>query len=108
MIHGLMKNVDVYIEVIKLKFSGCKIQSNVDNLNNVRGEASRQFRKNSKEYLEAKTDKIATNSKIKNIGVVLDFQKCYQPRRSIVSDKKVIWLQTVGVFWLVQGTLSSY
>jgi hypothetical protein len=95
-----------YIEVIKLKCSGCKIQSNVDNLNNVRGEASRQFRNNCKEYLETKIGELATNSKIKNIRVLLDFQKGYQPRRNIVDNKKVIWLQTVRVFWLVEGTLS--
>jgi len=31
-------------------------QSNVDNLNNVRCEASRHFRKKKKEYLQAKMD----------------------------------------------------
>jgi len=42
-------------------------QSNVDNLNNVRREASRHFRNNKKEYLKAKTDELEINSKIKNI-----------------------------------------
>ena len=41
-------------------------QSNVDNINNVRREASRHFRKKKKEYLKAEIDKRETNSKIKN------------------------------------------
>ena len=43
-------------------------QSNVDNLNNVRHEASRHFRNKKKmEYLIAKIEELETNSKIKNI-----------------------------------------
>jgi len=42
-------------------------QSNEDNINNVRREASRHFRKKKKEYLKAKTDDCDTNSKTKNI-----------------------------------------
>ena len=42
-------------------------QSNVDNLNNVRREASRHFRNTKKDYLKAKIDELETNSKIKNI-----------------------------------------
>jgi len=42
-------------------------QSNVDNLNNVRREASRHFRNKKKEYLKAKIDELETNSKIKKI-----------------------------------------
>jgi len=56
-------------------------QSNVDNLNNVRCEASRHFRNKKK---EAKIDDRQTNSKIKNIRgmcrTISDFQKDYQPR----------------------------
>jgi hypothetical protein len=33
-------------------------QNNVDNLNDVRREASRHFRKNNKEYLKAKIEKL--------------------------------------------------
>jgi len=43
-------------------------QSNVDNLNNVRTEASRHFRNHKKEYLKAKIDELETNSKIKVIN----------------------------------------
>jgi hypothetical protein len=42
-------------------------QSNVDNLNNVKHEASRHFNNKMKEYLKAKIDELETNSKIKNI-----------------------------------------
>ena len=42
-------------------------QSNVDNLRNVRLEASRHFRKKKKAYLKAKSYELETNSKIKNI-----------------------------------------
>jgi len=42
-------------------------QSIVDNLNNVRHEASRHFRNKTKECLNAKIDELITNSKIKNI-----------------------------------------
>jgi hypothetical protein len=59
-------------------------QSNVDNLNNARRDASRHFRNKKKEYLKA-------NSKIKNIrGLyrgISDF-KVYQPRTNIVKDEK--------------------
>jgi hypothetical protein len=41
--------------------------SNVDNVNNLRHEASRYCRHKKKEYLEAKIDELETNSKIKNI-----------------------------------------
>ena len=42
-------------------------QSNVDNLNNVRLEASRHFRNTKKEYLKAKIEELEINSKLKNI-----------------------------------------
>ena len=42
-------------------------QSNVDNPNNVRHEASRHFRNKKEEYLKAKIEELKTNSKIKNI-----------------------------------------
>jgi len=39
-------------------------QSNVDNLNSVRCEASRCFRNKKKEYLKTEIEKLETNSKI--------------------------------------------
>ena len=41
--------------------------SNVDNLHNVRREASRHFRNKKKKYLKAKIEELETISKIKNI-----------------------------------------
>ena len=67
-------------------------QSNVDNLNNVRCDASRHFRNKKKAYLRAKVEKLETNSKIKNISglyrVINDFKKGYQPRTNTVKDDK--------------------
>jgi hypothetical protein len=40
---------------------------NGDNMNNVRRETSRQFRKEKKEYLKDIINKLATNNKNKNI-----------------------------------------
>jgi len=42
-------------------------QSNVDNLNNVKREASRHFRNKKKEYLKAKIEEPETSSKIKTV-----------------------------------------
>ena len=74
--------------------------SNVDNLNNVRREASGHFRnkrrntfqEEKKEYLKAKIDEIETYSKINNIRdsyrSISDFKKGYQPRSNIVKSEK--------------------
>jgi len=42
-------------------------QINIDNLNNVRHEASRHFRNKKKAYLKAKIVELENNIKIKNI-----------------------------------------
>jgi len=42
-------------------------QSNVDNWNNVKCEASKHFRNKNKAYLKAKFEEFETNSMIKNI-----------------------------------------
>jgi len=56
-------------------------QSNVDNLNNVRRDASRHFRNKKKAYLKAKIEELETNSKTKNIRDLYrginDFKKGY-------------------------------
>jgi hypothetical protein len=41
--------------------------SDVDNINNVRREASRHFRNKKKAYLNAKIEELETNSMINNI-----------------------------------------
>ena len=67
-------------------------QSNVDNLNNVRHEASRHFKIKKKDYVKTKIEELETNSKIKNIRDVYrginNFKKGYQPRTDIVKDDK--------------------
>jgi len=67
-------------------------QSHVDNLNNVRLEASRYFRNKKKEYLKAEIEKLENNSKIKNIrdlySGISDFTKGYQPRTNIAKEEK--------------------
>ena len=46
-------------------------QSNVDNLNTVRVEASRHFRNKKKAYLKAKIEELENNSNIKNLGACI-------------------------------------
>jgi hypothetical protein len=68
------------------------IQSNLDNMNNVRRDPSRYFRNKKKEYLKAKIEELETNSKINKIRDLYrdinDFKKGYQPRTVIVKDEK--------------------
>ena len=85
-------------------------QSDVDNLNNVRYEASRYF-KNMKEYLKAKIHEFETNSNYQKYqgpiywGISY-FKKGYQPRTNIIKDEKGIWLQIPTAFWLCGGNIS--
>jgi hypothetical protein len=62
------------------------VQSNVDDLNNIRRDASRHFRNKKKAYLKAKIEELETNSKINN--VINHFRKGYQPRTIIAKDEK--------------------
>ena len=52
-------------EQVKVQWVQDPNQSNVDNLNSVRYEASRHFRNKKKEYLKAKIEELEINSKIK-------------------------------------------
>jgi len=67
-------------------------QSVVNNLNNVRPEASRHFSNKKKAYLKGKIEELETNSEMKQIGelygVISDFKKGYQPRTNIVNVGK--------------------
>jgi hypothetical protein len=67
-------------------------QSNVDNLNSVRRDASRHFRNKKKEYVKAKINELETNSKIKNIRdfstSISAFKKGYQHRTHVGKDEK--------------------
>jgi hypothetical protein len=64
-------------------------QSNADNLNNGTSEASKQFRKESREYQKGKINELETNNK-KNITDLYrdinEFKKGCQPRTNIVKD----------------------
>ena len=63
-----MKNAYIFwMKQTKLQWVQDQSQRNVDNLNNVRREATRHFRNKKKAYLKAKIEDIETNSKIKNI-----------------------------------------
>ena len=92
-----MTNVQVFLDQRKRAKMQCihdPSQSNVDNLNNIRREATRHFRNKKKAYLKAKIQELETNSKIKNIRdlyrYISDFKKGYQPRTytHIVKDEK--------------------
>jgi hypothetical protein len=67
-------------------------QSNLDNLNNARHEASRHFMNKMREYLKAKINYPETNSKNKNIRELYrrinDLKKGYQPTTNMVKDDK--------------------
>jgi hypothetical protein len=67
-------------------------QSNVNNLNNVRRDASIHFRNKKKAYLKSKIEELETNSKINNIRDLYrginDVKKGYHPRTRIVKDEK--------------------
>ena len=52
-------------------------QGNVDNLNNVRRDASRHFRNKKKAYLRAKIEGLETNSKINNIRDLYNYLLTY-------------------------------
>ena len=85
-------------------------QSKVDNLNNVRREASRHREKKKKENLKAEIDEPETTSKIENIRDfhkgISALKKVYKPRTNTVKDKKGGWLQIPRVFCLGGQTIS--
>jgi UDP:flavonoid glycosyltransferase YjiC (YdhE family) len=68
------------------------IQSNVENLNKVRRDASKHLRNKKKAYMKAKIEELETNSKIKNVRELYrginDLNKGYQPRTNIVKDEQ--------------------
>ena len=83
-------------------------QNNVDNLSNVKREASRHFRNKNKEYLKSKIEEHVTNSKIllKDIRDlyrdISDLKKRYQPRTRIVQNGKsdlVTYSQSILAMW---------
>jgi hypothetical protein len=67
-------------------------QNSIDDLINVRHEASRHFREKKKEYLKSKINEIDTTSKIKIIGDMYRnksyFKKGCDPGTNIIKDEK--------------------
>ena len=85
-------------------------RSNVDNLSNVRCDASRHFRNKRKVYLKVKIEELETNSKINNVKDLYrginDFKKGYQPRTTIVEDEKGDLVADPTALWRGGGTIS--
>ena len=65
-------------------------RSNLDNLNNVRRDASRHFRNKKKAYLKAKIEELETNRSAMSdlYRGINDFKNGYQSRTIIVKDEK--------------------
>jgi hypothetical protein len=65
---------------------------NGDNLNNVRRQGSRHFRKKKREYLKDKINELESNSKNNIIRDMYrgmnEFKKGYQPRTDLVKDEE--------------------
>jgi hypothetical protein len=90
-----MKNVLSFVDQrkqAKMQWIQDPSPSTVDNLNNVRCDASRHFRNKMKAYLKAKIQELESNSKINNVRDLYrginDLRKGYQPRTIIVKDEK--------------------
>jgi len=85
-------------------------QRNVDNMNNVRRNASRHFRNKEKAYLKAKIEELETNSKVNNVRDLYRginyFKKGYQLRTIIIRDEKGELVADPTVLWRVGGTIS--
>ena len=84
-------------------------KSSVDNLNAVRRDASRHFRKKTKEYLKAEIDELETISKIENIR---EFYMGIndQPGTNRIKDEKgdlVADLDSILVGWVGKTFLSA-
>jgi hypothetical protein len=77
----------------KLQWLQDPSEMNGDNLNNVRREASRNFRNKKREYLKDKIKDLAMNSKNKNMRdlsrEINEFKWGYQPRNNIGKDENV-------------------
>jgi hypothetical protein len=83
-------------------------QINRDNLQNLRRETSRTYRKKEREYLKGKINELETNNKNKNIKDVYrdinEFKKGYQSRINIKKDENGNLLadpQTILNRWII-------
>ena len=79
-------------------------QSDVDNMNNARHEASRQFRNKKKKYLKDEINGLKTNRNNKDIRelhrTISDSNKRYLPRIHIVKDEEDDQWKTPSIYWL--------
>jgi hypothetical protein len=75
----------------KLQWLQDPSEINGDNLNNVRHDAKRYFRNKKRKYLKDKINKLAVNSKNKNIRDLYrginEFKRGYQPRSNLVREE---------------------
>jgi hypothetical protein len=75
----------------KLQWLQDPSETNRDNLNNVRSEASRFFKNEKREYLKDNINELAMNSKNKNISNLYrgmnEQKRGYQPRNNLVKDE---------------------
>ena len=95
----------------KMQWIQVPSRSNVDNLNNIRRDASRHFRNKKKAYMKVKIAKVETNSKIKNVRNLYrginDLKKGYQPRTTIVKDEIGDFMaDSHSILWRDGGTIS--
>jgi hypothetical protein len=74
----------------KLQWLRNPSQISGDNLQNLRHETSKTFRKKKKEYLKDRINELESNNKNKNIRdlyrSINEFKKGYQPRITIIKD----------------------
>jgi hypothetical protein len=88
-------------------------QRDIDNLNSVKREASRQFRKEEKEYLKPEIGEVEISSNIKSsrefYRVIDDLKKGYQPITNIVKDEKGDWFYRLPQYfgWVEELFLSA-
>jgi hypothetical protein len=75
----------------KLQWLQDRREINDDNLNNIRHEASRHFRKKKRKYLKDKINYLATKNKSKKFRDLYrrinEFKKGYQPKINLVKDE---------------------
>jgi hypothetical protein len=79
-------------------------QSNIDNLKNVRREASRHFRNKKKEYLKVKTDELKVTLRQKNIRDVINMGLMMLGRQKYTQqDQQYLNQVPLRLSWLLKS-----
>jgi len=111
--HGLLKKVYVFLDQrkqAKIQWIQDPCQSNKDNLNDVRREASRHFRNKMRNIWkpQLKNLKLIVRSKILGtcIGASMTLRRVTSLELIQWRMRRVIWLQTPTVIWLGGGNIS--